>query len=73
LTFIIVLKGEAVTVGDIVKYKNCLHKGEEILELRVVEDRGNRVLIVPINLYGLEILPEECVLKSDLITIREKQ
>lgn len=57
--------------GDIVKYKECMSEGEEKVEFRVVEDRGDRVLIVPINLYNLEILPEECVLKSDLITVRE--
>ena len=58
-------------VGDIVKYKECFQAGEEKVEFKVVEDRGDRVLIVPTNLYGLEILPEECVLKSNLITVRE--
>ena len=53
--------------GDIVKYRECLRAGEEKIELRVVEDRGDRVLLVPINLYSLEILPEECVMKSKLI------
>ena len=58
-------------VGDIVKYKEPQREGEEKIEFKVVEDRGNRVLIVPINLFTLEILPEECVSKSDLITIKE--
>ena len=59
-------------VGDIVKYQECLQPGEEKIEFKVVEDRGDRVLIVPINLYSLEYLPEECVLKSDLIVVRSK-
>lgn len=58
-------------VGDVVKYKKCLREGEEKIEFRIIEDRGDRVLIVPINLYSLEILPNECVLKIDLIAVKE--
>ena len=58
--------------GDIVKYRKCLQSGEEKIEFKVVEDRGDRVLIVPINLTNLEYLPEECVSKKDLVIIMEK-
>ena len=58
-------------VGDIVKYRECLQSGEEKIEFKIVEDRGDRVLVVPINLRNLEYLPEECVLKEDLIIIKE--
>ena len=60
-------------VGDIVKYRERLQPGEEKIEFKIVEDRGDRVLIVPINLRNLEYLPEECVLKSDLVTIQKMQ
>ena len=55
--------------GDLVKFKEAMEPGEERLVMRVIEMRGDRVLVECL-VEGLHILPTSVYPVADLVVIR---
>ena len=55
--------------GDLVRFKVAMEPGEERLVMRVVEMRGERVLVECL-VEGLRILPTAVYPVADLVVIR---
>jgi hypothetical protein len=59
------MSGKQIKKGSIVRFKFPDGKDEEKLKMRVLEDRGDRVLVEAMN--GMAILPTFVYRKDDLI------